>query len=364
MALNIPRCRRLIENAIRSFALDLSGLVVLTEAATNHFSLTPLIAALAGADRVIAVGQDSRYGSLAAVKDELLGLASVWEKADRIVVIGDRRAPALSQADIVTNLGFVRPLDAAFLAQLKPGVSVSLMWETWEFRPQDLDIQACRRLGISVLGTNEEHPDLEIFTYLGQVAMKLLFELDVEVFRSRIVVIGSGKFAASICQGLLKSGAEAVEVVSPERGMKRHECFRKADAIVVVEHRVPDMLLGPDGWLDPRWLAEINPGAGVAHICGKVDQSSLALAGLRHTPSRLADAGYMSVTTDYVGPRPLIDLHVVGLKVGEMLARCRSRGLSALESELEVLRSSPLAQGFNDFHTPLLLRQPGNQGSK
>lgn len=364
MALNVPRCRRLIQTVIESLSLDLSGLVVLTEAATNHFSLTPLIAALAGADRVIAIGQDSGYGSFAIVKDGLAHLAEVWEMANRIVVTDDRRAPALSQADIVTNLGFVRPLDAAFLGRLKPGASVSLMWETWELRPQDLDIQACHRLGISVLGTNEEHPDLEVFTYLGHVAMKLLFGLDVEVFRSRIVVIGSGKFVASICQTLLKSGAEAVDVVAPERGMQRHECFREADAILVVEHRIGDLLLGPDGWLDPRWLAEINPGVGVAHICGKVDQASLALAGLRHTPSRLADAGYMSVSTDYVGPRPLIDLHAAGLKVGEMLARCRQRGMSAVESELEVLRSSPLAQGFDDFHAPLFSREPRIQGSK
>jgi len=353
MTLNIPRCRRLIESAIGSFALDLSGLVVLTEAATNHFSLTPLIAALAGADRVIALGRDSHYGSLASVKDELVGVAKAWGMADLIVVTGDRRDSALSRADVVTNLGFVRPLDAAFLGQLKPSASVSLMWETWEFRPVDLDIQACRRLGIPVLGTNEDHPDLQIFTYLGQVAMKLLFELDVEVFRSRIVVIGSGKFAASIGRVLLKLGAGAVDVLEP--GTNRRECFRKADAILVAEHQIGDLLLGPGGWLDPRWLAEINPGVGVAHICGKVDQLSLAQAGLRHTPSRLADAGYMSVTTDYVGPRPLIDLHAAGLKVGEMLTRCRLRGMSAVESELEVLRSSLLAQGFDDFHSPLLL---------
>ena len=181
--------------------------------------------------------------------------------------------------------------------------------------------------------------------------MKLLFELDVEVFRSRIAVIGSGKFASSICQVLRKAGADAVDVVMPDSRMKWHECFLQADAIVVVEHRVPDMLLGPGGWLEPSWLAEINPAVGVAHICGKVDQLSLERAGLRHTPSRLAEQGYMSVTTDYVGPRPLIDLHSAGLKVGEMLARCRSRGLAALESELEVLRNNPIAQGFDGVHS-------------
>jgi hypothetical protein len=33
------------------------------------------------------------------------------------------------------------------------------------------------------------------------------------------------------------------------------------------------------------------------------------------------DFGYMTVATDYLGPRPVIDLHAAGLKVGEALSR-------------------------------------------
>ena len=364
MALNHPRCRRLIESALRAFELDLSGLVVLTEAASNHFILTPLIAALAGADRVVALGRDSHYGALAAVKDELMCLADEWQVADRIVVTDNRHEPAVLRAHIVTNLGFVRPLDAAFLGQLHNGASIALMWETWEFRPEDIDILACRSLNIPVLGTNEEHPNLQTFSYLEKVAEKLLFGLDIEMFQSRIVVIGAGRFAYAIALGLRKSGAAAVDIVTPERGMSRHECFSEADAIVIAEHRVRDLVLGPGGWLDPRLLAQRNPGVVIAHICGKVNQLSLEEAGLRHMPSCLADAGYMSVTTDYVGPRPLIDLHAAGLKVGEMLARRRLGGMSAVDSELDVLSSSTLAQGFDDFHAPLLARRAGTQGGR
>ena len=350
MTLNLHRCRRLAEEAIDRFSLDLRGLVILTEAATNYFSLTPMVAAMAGADRVIATGRDSRYGTLATVRAGLTQIAEAWGIADRLIITGNRNSPVLAESDVVTNLGFVRPIDEAFLRRLKQTASISLMWETWEFRDQDLDIDACRKLGIPVLGTNEEHSDLKIFTYLGHVAIKLLFELDIEIFRSRIAVIGSGKFADSICQVLRNSGVEVVTAVVPDASMARHSCFSTVDAILVVEHRVPDMLLGPGGWLDPEWLAHINPSVGIAHICGKVSQKSLQHAGLRFTPSSIADPGYMSVTTDYVGPRPLIDLHTAGLKIGAMLARSRLRGLSALDAELEVLKNNPIAQGFKGIH--------------
>ena len=50
--MNETRCHQLINQAISLFALDLSNMIVLTEAATGYYMLTPLIAALAGAERV------------------------------------------------------------------------------------------------------------------------------------------------------------------------------------------------------------------------------------------------------------------------------------------------------------------------
>ena len=109
MVLNSQRCQRLANDAIKRFSLDLKGLIVLTEATTNHFSLMPLIAALAGADRVIALGRDSRHGSYIKARYELLDLASAWSRSDMIWLTTDRLHDSISQADTVTNLGFVRP---------------------------------------------------------------------------------------------------------------------------------------------------------------------------------------------------------------------------------------------------------------
>lgn len=350
MLFNERRCRRLVEDAIGKFGVDLNGLVVLTEAASNHYCLTPLIAALAGADRVIALGRDSRYGSFTTVRNELLDLANAWGVKDRFSVIDNRLDASIVEADVVTNLGFVRPLDAVFLSLLKSTVALPLMWETWEFRPQDLDIGACRRLGIPVLGTNEDHPDLGTMNYLGPVAIKLMFELEVEVLRSRVVIVGGGKFAAPIRAAMLAAGAESAEVIEPSQEMGRLNCWNRADAIVFAEHRVPDLLFGSGGWLEPGRIAAVNPSVGVAHICGHVDEASLRNAGLRYTPMALAGFGYMSVTTDFVGPRPVIDLHAAGLRVGELLARLRLTGVPAFDAEMQVLHECPLAQGFEGVH--------------
>lgn len=356
VGLNEQRCRRLVDSAIEKFSLDLSGLVVLTEAASGNFSLTPLIAAVAGAERVVAIGRDSRYGRMPEIRAALHSISRNWGVDGRIAVIESRADPLVQEADTVTNLGFVRPFDAEFLARLKSTAAVSLMWETWEFRAEEFDLQACRKLGLAVLGTNEDHVELQTYAYLGHVAIKLLFELDVEVFRSKLVIVGSGKFATSICKILKNSGADSVDIVTPAKDMKTHPGWYSADGVVIAEHRMHELLFGATGLIDPEWLAKANPGVGVVHICGNVDEASLTRSGLRYVPTPIARRGYMSVTTDYIGPRPLIDLHAAGLKVGEMLARRRLDGFSAIDAERLVLSESTIAQGFEGAHQTVSTR--------
>ena len=54
----------------------------------------------------------------------------------------------------------------------------------------------------------------------------------------------------------------------------------------------------------------------------------------------------MSVTTDYVGPKPVIDLHTAGLKVGEMMVRQRQTGVSFIET-VEVCLKDNVCQDFS-----------------
>jgi len=342
------RYRRLINDAIHAVKLDLSGLTVLTEAATGYFVFTPLIAALAGADLVLAFPRDSSYATRADVCEITESLASACGVADRVVLLPSLADSRVAQADIVTNSGFLRPLHADFLRRLKPTVAIPLMFETWEFRSEDLDLAECRRLGIPILGTNEHCPELRIFGYIGHIALKLLYELHFEVFRSRIAVLGSGDFGDTAEVTLRRAGAEVSRII-PVPHLDWHEAKRflsEAEVVVVVEYHTRRMLLGPGGEIEVEALRAVNPDLAVAHICGGVDRAALEAAGFCCWPERFAASGYMSVATDYVGPRPLVDLQSGGLKVGECMARARMRGLTGAEAEAAALAETGLAQPF------------------
>jgi hypothetical protein len=352
--MNLGRIRKLIDQAILNCSLDLTGLTVLTEAATGYFVLTPLIAALARADYVLALTRDSEYGKAGDIREHTMELARKWNVADKIQVLYDRDDTRIGDADIITNLGFVRPINAEFLKRVKKTAVIPLMWETWEYRHEDLDIEACRRLEIPVLGTNEHHPDLRIFEYIGYVALKLLFEAGIEILTSKIAILGSGEFAEQIKNTLKAVKADVYCILEENRENtdvdKMNRILEQADALVIVEHHKRKRLIGEKGFVNAEELSNLNRHITIIHICGNVDQNSLIKAGLRCWPKRFAPAGHMSVGTDYVGPAPLIKLHAAGLKVGERLAHMHTESAKAFDSEMKVLASCELAQGFKDYH--------------
>lgn len=347
--LDLNRCRRLAAETIRALDLDLSGLAVLTEAATGAFALTASLAALAGASRVLVIGRDSRYGTAQEAIRQTRAVGEQWNCLGGIETLPGRETPQVSEADVVTNLGALRPLDDAFLARLKPTAVVPLMFETWEYRREDLDLDACHRHGVAVLGTNERHPGVEVLSYLGPLAVRLVLEAGVEIFRSRIVVLGSGVFAEESASALRALGAEVnVFCVARDGTFDRWgalQALPQADALLVAEHHSRVPLLGASCALDGRRLAGLNRGLVIIHVAGAIDQADLAAAGIRLHPEVIAPPGYMSVSTAYVGPAPVVRLHIAGLKVGEIMARLRQSGLSRAETEREALRHS-ICQAF------------------
>ena len=108
---NIPRIDKLINNAIKEFDLKLAELSVLTEAASGYYMLTPIICALAGAENVYALTKDSQYGNANDIEKATIILADYWDVTDRISILLSRKTPEIGQADIITNLGHVRPID-------------------------------------------------------------------------------------------------------------------------------------------------------------------------------------------------------------------------------------------------------------
>lgn len=316
------RVGRLITEAIKDLDLNLKNITVLTEAASGPFVVTPLIAAMAGAEKVIAVTRDSRYG----LAEEVRQYTSQWMRElaipDGCIEISTQPAIfAAERANLVTNLGFLRPISADFIRRLPKYSAISLMWETWEYRESDVDLQACANNNIPVLGTNERHERLQTFRYVGFCALKLLLEANIEVLFAKVLVIGSGFFGEAV-ESVLKDNGARVLRLNPEHKKKLNSSMVKgfiedADACIVCEHHLQDVVVGGKTGIPIAWFN--NPDIVFIHICGNIqDQAALKLQ-TKVVPQSIAPFGFMSVATDYLGPRPVIDLHTAGLKVGQEL---------------------------------------------
>lgn len=335
------RLVRLMQSAVRGCELSLSSATVLTEAASGAYVVTPILAALAGAS-VHAFTRNTRYGSVADVESETMSLARAAGVADHITVHAELTPALMAGADIVTNSGHLRPIDTRFVASIRPDAVISLMYEVWELRPDDVDLAAAAQRGIPVAGTNERHPALDVFSYLGPLAVSLLHDSAIPVYRNSILLLCDNDFSPFIDKGLRGAGAE-VTAASDLHSAKRS----KYDAVLVALHPRPGSELGKH---EAARIAEIAPGAVVAQFWGDIDRAAFQELGLSVTPSVVPKPGHMGVLLSDVGPDPIVRLQTGGLKVGEVLWRSRLAGLNAAQAVARAVESG-FAQAL-PYHVP------------
>ncbi|MBK9091436.1 MAG: hypothetical protein IPM84_01380 [Anaerolineae bacterium] len=324
---NPVRLVKLIRDTISFFELNLTDITVLTEAASGPYVVTPVIAALAGAQRVIAVTRDSPFATV----NEVIAQTRAFEilcGVSNAVEIHARRTPDLfAEADIVTNLGFVRPIDAEAVAAMRQTAVVSLMCEAWEFRPGDVDLEACRARGIPIVATNEDFPGLEVFDYSGWLCLKMLFEVQIEIHKSKIIVISTDKFGRVIERQLTKAGATATMTASLKDTMDID--LAAVDALVIADYTRSDWIIGPDGDMTADMIAKINPSAVIIQFAGCIDVPGLQRNGILVYPASQLTPHRMAHTLAWLGPRPVVELHTAGLKAATSLKRMSKQEIAS-----------------------------------
>jgi len=293
--------------------LVLSGATVLTEAATGAYAVTPVLAALGGAKRVYAFTRKTRYGTVREVAAQTSELAAAAKVTDRICIVDQVSPEMIYSADIVTNSGHLRPIDAEFIDGLNSRAVISLMFEAWELptRPDDVDVQAANRRKLRIAGTNERHPNVDVFSYLAHMAARGLFEAGVAVYRSRVGLLCDNSFADFIRAGLERFGAE-VHVATSPMGLSDVDL----DAIVVaLLPRDADVI----GHREAKALAGRSPGVHLVQMWGDVDRRSLKREGLSVFPATEPAKGHMGILPSEIGAEPIVRLQTGGLKVAQVL---------------------------------------------
>lgn len=307
-----------IQKSIIKFNLDLKDKVVLTEAATGNFAVTPILAAYAGA-KVYAFTKQSKYGSIENVKKETFNLAKKLHIDHRIKIITDLAEVDLSEIDILTNTGFLRPINEKLIQQLSDKCVIPLMWEPWEFREDELDIEACTEKEIKVYGTNESDDRLKTMEYLGYIALYKLLEHKITPFSGNILILGSGKFLSAIHETLELNNYKNKTISEYSEKID----INHYNAIIVCEHSSNLLLIGEDNaFIQTK---QINSNSYVLHISGNVNFDN---AKFRHSPDKPAKFGYMSYTSDFIDSMAVIDLHTAGLKVAEGMLKANCMKLT------------------------------------
>lgn len=336
---NPYRIRELIDAAIKFNNLDLKDLIVFTESASKNFVVTPIIAAMSGA-KVYAVTSDSQYGKAKDIKEFTDNFAQFCGVGDKIDVVFEKKEEIINRANIITNLGFVRPIDKKFVELMNKNSVIPYMCEAWEYREGDVDINACKSRNIPVMATNEDFIGLEVIDSVGPLCIKMLFELEIEVYKSKIVIVSGDKFGKIIKKYLKAIGAE-VYLIENLKSQENRRYLEDCDALVAADYRGDNILIGDGGQISGNELVELSRKISVVQFAGDVDIYELDKYNISYFPKTRVGKYRMGMTMAELGPKPVIDLHCAGLKVGEIMAKARSSGKNVEETKMLALKYSP-----------------------
>ena len=320
-----------ILKSIKIFNLSLNNKNILTEAASGNYLVTPIIAALAGA-KVTAVVKNTKYGTVREVKNQIFKLANKLNIKKNIRVVSKKEKIDFSQFDVVTNTGHVRPINKKMIRKLKKNCVIPLMWETWEYREQDIDLEACFKRGIKVYGTNEADSRLKTFEYIGYTTLSLLLQNKYSPFSAKVLILGCNKFSKPILKILRQNNYSCTHIskfngVSPD--------VNKYDVIIISEHSRNNLLIGSKGFIKPK---KLKPENYIIHICGNVDFKDVKCKAI---PKQPAKYGYMSYTADYIDNKAVIDLHTAGLKVAEGMIKGNEMNLNKKKFKKYMIENYP-----------------------
>jgi len=309
---NPRRLVTLMMDAIQRCELHLDGINILTEAATGIYAVTSVLSAMAGARKVFAFCRNSSYGTVEEAIAQTKHLAELAGVSQNIEFITEKSEDIVAQADIITNTGHLRPIDAKMISWMKPTAVIPLMYEAWELRPGDINIGACRQRGIKVAGINERHPDVDVFSFLGVMAIKLLLNAGIAVYKSNILLLCDNHFAEFIENALVRAGAS----VDTSKDISVANKSRKYDVILVAMQPKSEPVLSS---VDAALIAHHWSGVVVTQLWGDIDRIAFLSNDISVFPLEEPKKGHMAMMAWTVSPEPIIRLQTGGLKVGELL---------------------------------------------
>jgi len=326
-----------IKYSIDKFNLDLSNKVILTEAATGAYSCTPIIADLANASTIYALAKPTKYGSIEDIKNTFVPYYDKHMDSNiKIITSLDEIDKSI---DIVTNSGFMRPINSNLINYMHNKSVITLMYEPWEFRKDDIDLELMYSNDIKVYGTNEHDNRLKTMDYIGITVLYHLLDNKISNFsNSKILILGNEEFTSPI-ESILLTNNYKIKILN-----NYNDTFTDYDydIYVVAENKQNNYIVGTqNAYIDKTKLTKEQ---FVIHICGNVDFKNV---DFKHKPEMPKPFGYMSYRTDYIDDMALIDLQTASLHVAEGMLVANNKNFNSFQYKDFMEKNYP-ALSFKD----------------
>jgi len=329
----------LIDKLVRqvdAIQLDLKDRTVLTEAANGAYIVTPILAALAGA-KVYAYSKTTRYGTADEVFEGTRKLAESFKGSSLdIHYTHQLDKKIISQADIITNSGHLRPLNEEMLMHAKDELAIPLMYESWEWREADMDIQYVRRRGFKIGATNERHPAVDVFNYLGDMALKQIFDAGICPYKNKFILLCNNDFGpfiakllARICDGLAvvdknenreKYNQTEIDWIGGFPDFRIPPKYKNAEAVIFTAYPFDRDWIGENTPVSMQQIQDQLSDPYILRYCGDLNETALKNNGIKFFPEHV-HSGHMGILPSAIGYDPIIRLQSGGLKVGELLLK-------------------------------------------
>lgn len=323
-------------NIINDLKLNLDGKVILTEAASGPYMVTPILASLSGAKKVYAFAKTTKYGTS---KEVFSFFNKQLERLNinNIKLIDTLKPDVIGEADIITNSGHLRPLNEDKLKHFKKNAVISLMYEKWEFRDSDIDIKYCRKKDIKVGAINERHKRIDVFSYLGDMVLKLIFDSGLCLYNNKYILLCNNDFGPYIAQTLSKVCLK-LGIIAPEKDKHLYKKFNIDWLSNFPETNIPKEYCDTKAIIfsaypfDKTWIGNKETPIAIQNIkekidfpyilrfAGDIDTSALSENNVRYYPTEVK-SGHMGIIPSEIGFDPIIRLQAGGLKAGECLLR-------------------------------------------
>lgn len=317
--------KELAKQYIEKYNLDLKSFNVLLPQIEQESNLAVAISALAGAENIYMYNPKININEKKAVED--------WDV--NINTVGSISPELLSSVNIILkNSQIPFPLDKTDCFSGKNNV-ISLFPDNMDFfNIIGMESELTGKKDLSIIGLDPEDTRLGLYQRFSHIILKKCFNIGIDIFKSKILLIGHGDFLNCALSLLKYSGAVVytynTKTSTDQSYVLKH--LKDLDAIITLDYpQTEKQLIGSKGVISISDIVDLCPHVKVINICGQVETGSLNLGKIEYMPKNPFH-GFLNLNMSDLGERGITEYITLGLKIAEDYLKSGKNALTSGES--------------------------------